>query len=650
MGATLKITSKEYIMEIRAPFFGIFQAYLRIHASYGSLASTSFAVHGELSTQWLSDLAKKVRDLIKKGADEATRKIADAQRKVDNAERPVKTAQDKLRSAQNKVNSLCRTRSCSQNCVGCPGWNGCCWRVWGSCKGCPGWNSCCFRVPNPLCVAANVACKAVRGVAYVALWAAEKALNVARAPFVAARAFLEVVKQAVKLGAQAASWIISHALTGLISIKRIWFDVSVTAVKGGSFGGGIRVSFLKRSPIQFSFSLSFRNPFAMIKALAERVWRIFSGRRRRDLGLRADSPAFPDYSERLVHPYIPGSYERGKRRSVRQVEANQTEANQTDVSQTAELTIEPTMSTTSIPVSTNSSFYDDDDDGDDGDEEALKECEVLEEAAKNETEEVKSDGGDFDPMLIPKDSNTLDTDEGKCRRFKNFFGFVGLIVEGIDRIFKGLAESMKPYSLQTAHLAGCNKIISKFRQEADEFEREAGDMGEEVRKVEMEVERQGEVRKERNAGPPLPIGGIIRKKISKKNRVLHVAQKVCDSVEHFRTNSREVFIRHNANAIRSAFSELNRNTQKQFNKTIREFLSDGCDSLAEMYAEYKGEGEMADNARRVRTLVMTICSRLGYDGEEGVGDMTVFKSHSRIKELKRDLLELQRIPVFCHDF
>ena len=113
LGATLKINEREYIMEIRTVFF-LFPAYLRVHASYGSLRTASFAVYGELSMQWLKDLVDKVTGIIKRGADGATRKISEAQNKVNRARAPLDDAQRKLRSAQNKVNSLCGIRTCSR--------------------------------------------------------------------------------------------------------------------------------------------------------------------------------------------------------------------------------------------------------------------------------------------------------------------------------------------------------------------------------------------------------------------------------------------------------------------------------------------------------------------------------------------------------
>ena len=113
IGATLVITDTEYIMEIRAPFFGIFQAYLRVAASYGSLEAASFSVYGELSTEWLDDLVEKVTNIIENGADEATAKIEEAQADVDRAQASLDSAQDDLNDAQDDVNSLCSIKSCS---------------------------------------------------------------------------------------------------------------------------------------------------------------------------------------------------------------------------------------------------------------------------------------------------------------------------------------------------------------------------------------------------------------------------------------------------------------------------------------------------------------------------------------------------------
>ena len=109
MGATLKINEKEYIMEIRTVFY-LFPAYLKVHASYGSLKTASFKVYGELST--LKDLVNKVIGIIKKGADAAKRKISAAQAKIDRALASLKDTDTKLQRAQRNVDSLCRIRRC----------------------------------------------------------------------------------------------------------------------------------------------------------------------------------------------------------------------------------------------------------------------------------------------------------------------------------------------------------------------------------------------------------------------------------------------------------------------------------------------------------------------------------------------------------
>ena len=188
--------------------------------------------------------------------------------------------------------------------------------MWGACVGCPGWNRCCTRVDDPICVIANTGCRALRGVAFVALGLAKLALEAVKIPFNAAKLALEVIKQTVKVGAEAASWIIKNGLTFLIRIRKIDFDASIHAVEGGKFGGSVEVSFLKGPYIRFSFSLRLRSPLEMAKDLADRVWPTISGRRRRDAEASLNS-AFPEYVERLVKPYRPGLYQPVKSRRVR---------------------------------------------------------------------------------------------------------------------------------------------------------------------------------------------------------------------------------------------------------------------------------------------------------------------------------------------
>lgn len=164
-------------------------------------------------------------------------------------------------------------------CVGCPGWNGCCSRVWGNCFGCARWNGCCHRVTDPACVAANAACQAIRGTALAALVVARRTLDGASFSLVAARGVLshaqlvvdksrvtldaaktvlESVKQTVQAGADAASAITRLTLGGLINIHKIEFKVTIALAATGRFSGSMDASLLRVFK-KFSFNLNLNS-------------------------------------------------------------------------------------------------------------------------------------------------------------------------------------------------------------------------------------------------------------------------------------------------------------------------------------------------------------------------------------------------------
>ena len=132
--AFLQITNTQYIFWIHGRFF-LFDALLRVHASYGSLETAAFGVYGRLSTAWMTGISNKVKGIIDKGARDATRKISNAQSAVSSKQRDydnaVQTLRQKrrdldrahykfdeairtLRGKQHNVNNLCHIRSCSR--------------------------------------------------------------------------------------------------------------------------------------------------------------------------------------------------------------------------------------------------------------------------------------------------------------------------------------------------------------------------------------------------------------------------------------------------------------------------------------------------------------------------------------------------------
>ena len=188
-------------------------------------------------------------------------------------------------------------------CIGCPGWDDCCEEIWGSCIGCPGWDSCCTRVPDPTCVTANTACEAIRGTAFAALEAAKQtvdgtkySLEVAKGSLKAAEAValessktldaavftLEGVKASVKAGSDAAAAISRLTLNGLISIRKVDFNVEIALAATGRFAGSMEAALLGGGYNTFGFNINLQSVDQMARDLANKAFPgITAGRKRR---------------------------------------------------------------------------------------------------------------------------------------------------------------------------------------------------------------------------------------------------------------------------------------------------------------------------------------------------------------------------------
>ena len=148
------------------------------------------------------------------------------------------------------------------------------------CVGCPSWKSCCFRVSDPICVAANVLCRTVRGAAYLVLSAAELAYDVvlspfrlavaaleaaklvvsaAKVPFDAAKLALEVGKQTVRLGLKAAEYLAEAVLGYIVDVRSIKFEVGVDRFFPSSISASVDVVFFNRIRKRLSFTLNLKS-------------------------------------------------------------------------------------------------------------------------------------------------------------------------------------------------------------------------------------------------------------------------------------------------------------------------------------------------------------------------------------------------------
>jgi hypothetical protein len=245
----------EMVTEVSAKLF-LFQVSLKQYCPYSpdllSLASPiGCRVAATLQTSALQWIGRKVSDVLKQASDTATSFISELQRKFDSAKAALERARgvltekqrdldraksklqgplDALNAAQRKVDSLCRIKTCKRHCVGCPGWDGCCTRVWGKCIGCPKWRGCCTHISDPICVGANALCRTARGVANLALEAAKAAYRVVFLPFEAAKFALEVAKTGLR-AAQTPFYVANRVLEAGKATVRVGLDIAASIAR-----------------------------------------------------------------------------------------------------------------------------------------------------------------------------------------------------------------------------------------------------------------------------------------------------------------------------------------------------------------------------------------------------------------------------------
>ncbi|KAK3102630.1 hypothetical protein FSP39_012769 [Pinctada imbricata] len=283
---------------------------------------------------WLDEKKEDLRG-ANKVFDKAVEKLQRAKDKLEAAKGPFKRAMEKLNKAQRKVDRLCRIRSCRKLCL--PGVK---------CKICRkkvGWakipypccrfTSCMIRFPDPICVAANLACRVVRGIAYAALEAAKlfvrapmAALDIAKgavsvtqfavdksrvvlkvaegvlevaklglegakATLRIARGALEAIKIAIGAAAKILEFVISFGLQSLVDVKNCGFDVQLSTVDLPAFEVGCDVNLFRLGWIPIRMKINFKNPIASlwsaakatIDAVAKNFKNVFGKRKRRDI-------------------------------------------------------------------------------------------------------------------------------------------------------------------------------------------------------------------------------------------------------------------------------------------------------------------------------------------------------------------------------
>ena len=109
----LLITNSLFVLNLRGALF-VFEASLRIYASYGSLHAASFRVSGSIASRSLDALDTDASHIIDTGANEATLRVRRAEEKKNSASSFFESTAEKLRHARDKVNALCRIRKCGK--------------------------------------------------------------------------------------------------------------------------------------------------------------------------------------------------------------------------------------------------------------------------------------------------------------------------------------------------------------------------------------------------------------------------------------------------------------------------------------------------------------------------------------------------------
>ena len=240
-----------------------------------------------------------------------------------------------LNKAQKHLDSLCKIRSCSRICVPGLSCHICHKKVWfvRIPYPCCHFTSCMFSFPNPICVARNIGCRAIRAVAYVALEAAKLfvrapmlALDVAKgAVSVAqvvvdksrvvldlaiaaidlakvglegaktilsgAKMVLEGVKVVVKVGLKVVDLILKYGLQSLIDARNCNFDIDISTRSLPVFAVGCELNALRLGWRPIRFTVNFNRPIqslweaakTTLKIVIDSVGHALFGRRKREL-------------------------------------------------------------------------------------------------------------------------------------------------------------------------------------------------------------------------------------------------------------------------------------------------------------------------------------------------------------------------------
>ncbi|XP_052767953.1 uncharacterized protein LOC128208430 [Mya arenaria] len=267
--------------------------------------------------------------------DKAVNGLDKSKDKLEEAKKPFKNAIDVLEEAQRKVDRLCKLRNCRKICIPGIKCKICYKKAWFARipYPCCHFNDCMISFPDPICVALNLACNALRGIAYLALEIAqgvlrlamialdaakravssaqflvdksrtlldiaEDALSLAQVGLEGAKVVLEgekvalkAVKQVVKYGVMALNNILQHGIQNIFDVRNCGFEIelstkdlhifdvhcNINAFASGFKTVRIRINF---KDIQLSMWNAAK---ATIESILQSFGNIFSRRKRREI-------------------------------------------------------------------------------------------------------------------------------------------------------------------------------------------------------------------------------------------------------------------------------------------------------------------------------------------------------------------------------
>jgi hypothetical protein len=305
----------------------------RLNAAQDKLSSA----HNLLSTAQhkLTDAQRYIRK-CQRNFDYAIESLEVAKDRLEKAKGPLQEALERLSQAQRNVDNLCRIRRCSYICV--PGFRMRRCRIAWFTFPCPQWTSCMFRIPNTFCELANVACYAVRTLAYIALEvvkvfvripmlvldATKVALSIAQIVVVKAKVFLwvaEGILEAAKMGLEVVKFglevakaaigtvkfivraalyvfdLMASGLQNLIDVTNCGFEIQLSITDKAFFDVSCDINAFSLGWTTFRFGFDFRHPIAsmwriakaIITTLLDSITNLVGKRRKREISFFAMS-------------------------------------------------------------------------------------------------------------------------------------------------------------------------------------------------------------------------------------------------------------------------------------------------------------------------------------------------------------------------